>query len=266
MFDNHMVFSIVKKNFIAKLFYLFTKFFLSKIISNVAFKVIGVTDETCKYLVKLEGYNKKKIFHLPLGIDNKIFFPKNLKKKKTFKIIQTGKLNNDKKPQWTAEAVLHLLKMGENISLEFIGKGSQKIRKEIKTKFKENNFSKKIKFTNFLSQKSLCRAYNQSNLCIFPEGTSLSALEIAACKKPVIMANHLASKNRAKLGIGLTYERGNITDLKKKIFKLLKDKNFYNKVCNNSYKTVKYNFTYDHISKTFLNLCEKAVLKKNEKI
>ena len=220
MFDNHMVFSVVKKSIIAKIYYFFVKIFLSKLISKVAYKVIGVTDETCKYLEKFEGYPKKKIFHLPLGIDDNIFYPIPEKKRTTFKIIQTGKLNNDKKPQWTAEAVIGLLKKGENISLEFIGKGSDKIKSEITNKFRKNNFSTKIKFTDFLNQKELSKAYSNANLCIFPEGTSLSALEVAACKRPVIMTNYLASQKRANLGIGLTYKTGNIIDLKKKNFKI----------------------------------------------
>ena len=68
LFDNHMVFSVVKKNFLAKIFYFFVKKLLSKIISNASYKVIGVTNETCKYLEQYEGYNKKKyfIYHLVL--------------------------------------------------------------------------------------------------------------------------------------------------------------------------------------------------------
>ena len=88
----------------------------------------------------------------------------------------------------------------------------------------------------------------------FPEGTSLSALEVAACKKPVIMTDYLASRNRSKLGIGLTYKTGNINDLKT-ILKLIKNKKFYNKVCDNSYKAINKHYTYEYISKIFITLC-----------
>ena len=66
-----------------------------------------------------------------------------------------------------------------------------------------------------MDQNGLCKAYNETDLCIFPEGTSLSALEVSACKKPVIMADYLASLDRQKEGIGITYKTGNIKDLKK---------------------------------------------------
>jgi glycosyltransferase involved in cell wall biosynthesis len=267
LFDNHMVFSVVKKNPLAKIFYFFVKNILSKIISNVAYKVIGVTNETCKYLEQYEGYNKKKLFHLPLGIDDTIFYPLKHRENKVFKIIQTGKLNNDKKPQWTADAVLELLKNDKNVTLKFIGRGSKKIKSDIKKKFEINKLSKYLKFTDFLNQKELHKAYNQSDLCIFPDGTSLSALEIAACKKPVIMADYIVSRNREKLGIGLTYKTGDIDDLKKKILSLSSNKKFYIKVSNNGYKAVRKDFTYDQISKKFIQLCKQAVIekKKNEK-
>ena len=198
-----------------------------------------------------------------------MFYPLKHKENKIFKIIQTGKLNNDKKPQWTADAVIELLKNGENVTLRFIGKGSKKIKLDIKKKFRINKLSKYLKFTDFLNQKELHKVYNHSDLCIFPDGTSLSALEVAACKKPVIMADYIASKNREKLGIGLTYKTGDTNDLKKKILSLSSNKKFYIKVSNNGYKAIKKNFTYSQISKFFIQLCKQAVIekkKKNEKI
>tara|TARA_B100001063_G_scaffold243174_2_gene273235 strand:- start:287 stop:1459 length:1173 start_codon:yes stop_codon:yes gene_type:complete len=263
MFDNHMVYSAVSNSLSAKLFYFFIKNFISKYISQVAFKIIGVTDETCKYLEYNEGYKKNKIFHLPLGIDEKAFYltkkRRKRKKRETFKIIQTGKLNEDKKPQWTAKAVLEILKKGKNVSLEFIGGGSSKIRSQIENDFKKNNFYNKLKFTKFQDKKQLVKSYNNNDLCIFPDGTSLSAMEVAACKKPVIMADYLASRARARLGIGLTYKTGDLEDLQKKILLLINNKNYYQSVSKKSYEVVKKNFTYNDISKKFIKLCKKAI-------
>lgn len=265
MFDNHMILSVVSNTLFAKVFYFFVKNFLSKIISQISYKVIGVTDETCKYLRKFEGYEKKKIFCLPLGIDHKDFYPLKQKKNKYFKIIQTGKLNNDKKPQWTASAVLELLKKGENISLEFIGSGSSKIRSKIENEYKKYKFFDKLKFTDFQTQKQLLNCYNNCDVCIFPDGTSLSALEVAACKRAVIMADYQVSRTRAKQGIGLTYKTGNINDLQKKILLILKNKDLYREICEKSYLTVKKHYTYEIISKTFLYLCRKAIKENNTK-
>ena len=271
MFDNHMLYSVVSNSLIGKLYYFIVKNFLSVFLSKVAYKIIGVTSETCHYLEHKEGYAKHKIFHLPLGIDHEFFYPRRNnkfnKKNKEFKIVQTGKLNEDKKPQWTAKAVLELLEKGEKISLEFIGGGSKKIISQIKSDFKSKKFHKKIKFTNFQYKNDLRKSYNNNDLFIFPEGASLSALEVAACRKPVIMADYFVSKSRVKLGIGITYKTGNIEDLKKKILSLTNNKKFYYKLCNKSYNGVIQNFTYSEISKTFIKLCKKAIKKsKSDKL
>ena len=39
---------------------------------------------------------------------------------KSIRIVQTGKLNDDKKPQWLALAVVNLLSQGLNIQLKYV--------------------------------------------------------------------------------------------------------------------------------------------------
>ena len=59
------------------------------------------------------------------------------KNKSTFVVMQSGKLNNDKKPQWLADAVIKLLLQGKDISLVYIGSGDDVIENEINSKFSE---------------------------------------------------------------------------------------------------------------------------------
>lgn len=265
LLDNHMVFSIVRKSLIGKMYYLILRNFISKFISKISYKVFGVTSETCDYLIKKEGYSKDKVELLQLGIDSEVFYPMKIEKKTKsyFTVVQTGKLNNDKKPQWLANAVLKLLKKGHQINLKYIGEGSQDIKNEIINKFKKNNFLNHLEFINFKSQNELCQVYNDFDLYVFPDGTSLSAVEVAACMKPVIMANYEASIDREKMGIGVTYDVGNISDLATKIEKFIISKDYYKEICIKSYKTVLGHYTYDLISKKFLSFCSEAV-KLNE--
>ena len=73
VFDNHMVLSVVRKDKLGELFY----FFLRKIVKNYFSKyvsiVFGVTEETCEYLMKYEGYPKEKSKTL---VDDTKFYPK----------------------------------------------------------------------------------------------------------------------------------------------------------------------------------------------
>ena len=124
--DNHMIFSITKQNLIGKFYYFILRKFFSRFIENNSNIVFGVTKETCKYLIAKEGYSKKKVKLLSLGTDSSIFFPKKKLVKKEDIIIQTGKLNSDKRPDLLARAVLVLLEQSFNIKLIFYGSGEKK--------------------------------------------------------------------------------------------------------------------------------------------
>ena len=247
-----MILAVADNSLIGKISYYLFKKLIRPLLEKNAERIIGVTKETCLFLKKYEGF-KKKVSILPLGVDLKSFYPINLKKSKEIIIIQTGKLNSDKKPQWLALAIISLLKEKKyKLKLIYIGNGENKIIEDIKIKFKNSNLSSHLKFVNYVNLKKLNHYYNKCYICVFPEGTSLSSLQVAACKKPVIMANHPASLEKTKLGIGIVYRRGNIDDLKNKIKKLIDDKNFYDFVCKKSYKAVLNNFGYETISKKMI--------------
>jgi len=254
LIDNHMILAVADKSIFGKISYFLFKKFISPFLEKNSERIIGVTKETCLFLKKFEGF-KKKVSLLPLGVDLKTFYPMKLKKNKEIIIIQTGKLNTDKKPQWLALAVIDLIKEYKyKLKLIYIGNGDNKIITDIKDKFKDHNLSSHLKFINYVNSKKLNLFYNRCSICVFPEGTSLSSLQVAACKKPVIMANHPASIEKAKLGIGIVYKRGNIKDLKDKIKKLIDNEKFYKLVCKKSYKIIKERFGYESISKKMIEL------------
>ena len=208
--DNHMVFSVVKKNTIGKIYYFIIKKFISKYIEKYASIIFGVTNETCKYLIELEGYDKKKVELLTLGVDSEKFFliDKNYKQKnQPFRIIQTGKLNFDKRPDLLANAVIILLDKKFDVTLDYYGSGERKIIEQIKNNFKKKNYLSKLKFHNFVKYDELYRVYNESDLCVFPFGTSLSAVECAFCGTDVIMTSDEASLDREKDGVGKCYKK-----------------------------------------------------------
>tara|TARA_B100001057_G_scaffold500965_1_gene619311 strand:- start:9788 stop:10933 length:1146 start_codon:yes stop_codon:yes gene_type:complete len=252
--DNHMILAVTDKTILGKISYILFRALIRPVIEKNVDKILGVTKETCYYLKKFEGF-KTKVSLLPLGVDTKTFYPLKIKKNKQQIILQSGKLNSDKKPQWLALAVLKILKEKKhNIKLAYVGNGDSKIIEDIKKMFKKNNFSANLQFIDYSNLKKLNILYNKSAICVFPEGTSLSSLQVAACKKPVIMANHPASKEKEKIGVGCTYKRGNLTDLSNKIVLILENKKLYKKICDSSYKAVIKNFCYSIISKKLINI------------
>ena len=263
LLDNHMIFSIVKKNIFGKLYYFLIKKFISKFIEKNSRLIFGVTEETCKYLIKQEGYSKSKVKLLSLGKDSSIFFQKKKKIKKKIRIIQTGKLNHDKRPDLLAKAVLKLIELGYNMELIYYGSGDAQIIKDIKKLFKEKKLSSRLKLKGFQSYKKLGDIYNDADVVVFPFGTSLSAIDCAFCGTPVVMTDDVASKEKQKDGIGICYKAGNIEDLAKKIELTLKIKRKKNiKLEIKRINKLKSKYDYKNISDYFLEICKNEINKK----
>lgn len=264
LFDNHMIFSIAKKNFLGKIYYFILRKFISKFFNKHSNLIFGVTNETCKYLIELEGYPKSKVKLLPLGTDSSVFYPKIKKIKKKIRIIQTGKLNFDKRPDILAKAALIMIKEGYDIELIFYGSGDEKMIQNIKDLFFTARQASRLKFKNLQKYKKLGDIYNQADLVVFPFGTSLSAIDAAFCGIPVVMTDDAASKEKSKDGIGICYKAGDINDLVKKIKILINNRNKQNtKFSKKKLQNIKKKYDYKFISDHFLSICEREIKKKN---
>ena len=248
--DNHMIFSIVKNNIFGKLYYFFIKKFISKFIERNSNVIFGVTKETCQYLIQKEGYSKSKVKLLPLGTDSSIFYPKIKKNRNKIKIIQTGKLNFDKRPDFLAKATIILIEEGYNVELIYYGSGDINVVNKIKNLFKKKKITSRLKII-----------YNDADVVVFPFGTSLSAIDCAFCGIPVVMTDDMASKEKEQDGIGICYKTGDIKDLAKKIKICLnfkrKNKLFEKKRLNR----IKRKYDYKVISDNFLSICKNEINK-----
>ena len=109
---------------------------------------------------------------------------------------------------------------------------------------------------------TLSSYFSSLDLVVFPDGTSLSALEVAACGGAVIMADHPASRDRENNGLGVTYETGNIQDLATKIDQLSHEETRKTLIAN-SIESVQKNYSYEQISLDTIELYKKAIKDGN---
>jgi glycosyltransferase involved in cell wall biosynthesis len=257
--DNHMITDIVQRGIFQSLYYFFHKLFMKIYLSRKIKLFFGVTSDSCEYLIQYEGVPKEKVDLLSLGVDTNIFKPISELKKKEKDIpliIQSGKLNNEKKPQWLSKAVILLLKKGYKMKLKFIGSGSEKIISEIKNKFKKEGFESFLEIVNLLPLEKLAEEFNKADMVIFPEGTSLSCMEAASCDTAVIMADLPASIERENEGIGMTYKRGDIKDLSEKILSLLTDEKKLTSLSTLSGQKARSLYSYKKISEQLVSYVE----------
>jgi glycosyltransferase involved in cell wall biosynthesis len=256
--DNHMIVDVIQRGWIQSIYYFLHKFFMKRFLSQSIDLFFGVTKDSCDYLETYEGVPKEKLRLLSLGVDTEIFYPieeyKNPKSDSL--IVQSGKLNHDKKPQWTAKAVLSLLEAGKDITLKFIGNGSIEIMESIKQDFYNKGFEDRLDIVDLLPLSDLAVEFNKADLVVFPDGTSLSAVEAAACNTEVLMTDLPASVEREKNGIGKTYPRGNIDSLASTINSLIEDKEKLHQMGKVSGENARKLYSYDSISKKMLELAK----------
>ena len=113
-----------------------------------------------------------------------------------------------------------------------------------------------MQIVDLIPLDDLAVEFNRADLVVFPEGTSLSALEAAACDTAVLMTNLPPSIEREKNGIGRTYLRGNLENLAQTISSLLEDKEELHKMGRVSGQNVRELYSYEAISEKMLEVAK----------
>tara|TARA_B100000886_G_C20423330_1_gene492639 strand:+ start:1164 stop:2324 length:1161 start_codon:yes stop_codon:yes gene_type:complete len=253
--DNHMIKEVVQEGFLQSIYYVLHKFLIKNLISKYVDYFIGTSPSSCKYMEDCEGVPVSKMSILDIGIDTTIFKPGNEKKENLIPIIvQSGKLTEEKKPQWLSEAVLKLLDKGVQLKLKFIGSYSPEIMTSIQDRFSKKGYEEMLIVSDLLPLEQLASEFRKSDLVVFPEAASLSCLEAAACNTMVIMADLPASMERVARGVGKVYRRGDIEHLAETIFELLENKDTLKRLGESSGKSARKEYSYESITKQLFEL------------
>ncbi|HRY82172.1 MAG TPA: glycosyltransferase family 4 protein [Candidatus Moranbacteria bacterium] len=237
-------------------------------------KLFMVGNFTIEEAVKI-GISKEKCVFIPNGFfiekNKKDFFREDLSKiwgadtrdKKV--ILTSGRLEKRKGVAWFCENVMPNL--SENILYVIAGDGADK--NNIKNSIEKNNLSNRIKMLGYVSNEIRNTLFNTCDLFVQPnikipgdmEGFGLSVIEAASCKIPVIASRLEGLQDAIKDGKnGFLVESENAEKWIKKINAIFSagpefSKNF-GKMAG---KFVEENFTWEKISKRYLEEMEKVI-------
>lgn len=250
------------------LFPLKNKFFKSlqkKVADNA--DIITVNSEAAKNeLVSRFPEIKNKIVKIPMGIDTKLFRPKNaggkFKKYKGKKIILfAGRLNEQKGIECLFKALPIVISEIKNIKLLIIGEGEY--RKQLEKAADELNIRNHVEFLGSKSHNELAGYYNLADVFVLPSITSrigtesfgLVLAEAMACGTCVIGSssggiNEIIKNNEN----GLIFQEKNSEELADDIIKILKDGKFRERLAENGLKYSRKNFDWNIISGKFLKI------------
>lgn len=225
---------------------------------------IALTDSEIREYEK-RGVKKDKIKVVPIGIEERIFKIKNLKKlKKEYSpektmLLYVGRTHESK-------GLKHILYAIKDLNILFFIVGFQtEYKTELEKIISELNIKNKVVFIKEPGDKEIESLYSATDIFIlFSEWESfgLAAVEAMACGKPVIVSNrgslpHIV-KNEEN---GLVVEYPNIKKLKSKIELLINNKKLRESLGRGG-KEFSKKYSWGWIIKEYENLYSKVI--KNE--
>jgi len=182
------------------------------------------------------GRLKKSISPLKLrltstGVDPKIFYNMNIKRKK--QIIQVGQLMWYKGHKYLINAMPKILKIFPDYKLIIVGNG--KLKEEITHLINNNNLQDSIEMLSNLSHQELRKLYSESSLMIMPslfEGLPKVLLEAFACGLPAVITDACNAEN-ISVDRAVIVKKKSSKALSKAIVKILSDKLMWEKYSKN---------------------------------
>lgn len=214
---------------------------------KLADQIIVISRSTQKALTENYGIPPEKIEYIPNGVDLRQFYPLQKVEKIPHGILFVGRLEKRKGIDFLLKAVNKALKKNPSLTLSIAGRGS--LLPWCKWYIKENNFSSKVSFLEYLSNEELNRWYNRSSLVVVPsafEGFGFPVIEAMAAGTPVIATNVDGIKDIIKNKYnGFLVEYPNVDELAVKINNVLNKDN--PKVVENAFKAVKGEFNIEQV-------------------
>lgn len=231
-----------------------------RILSKFAFKVVGVSEHTCKNLNKYEKISKGKI----AVINNGILYEKynikinNKKKKEQLSIKTDGyiiglcvRLSNQKGITYLLRAMPKIINMYPDILLLIAGDGKR--RKNLEEESINLNIEKNVKFlggrVDIPEILQLLTLYTLPSLW---EGMPMALLEAMAAGVPIVTTNVGGIPKMIKHGFnGLIVDPQNHEKLGDAILKLLDDRKLREKFIENGKKTFLDNYDASIMTKKY---------------
>lgn len=199
-----------------------TRFLPGRIFNVFSAACVGSTTDCIDCAIDFYGVCKHKAVVISLGVDIEKFYPLGDEKtheeriftrnkigvpKDSLLCIWTGRMTENKGIELLARAIEELNSEGISIYGLFVGEGPAAERL---TPYLHSIHH------DFVKWKELGRLYRASDVAVWPRSITTSTLDASACGLPVIMSNEETATERW-LGIGSSYESGNIESLKNEL-------------------------------------------------
>ena len=234
------------------------KFSISKLKRDKNVQMIGITNKSYKELS--DSINPP--IYLPLGVDKKLFFPKNLKTS-NLTIGYVGMLETHSVDKGVLNACKEIVKINNDFETKtIIVGGPNKKLEEIKKFVEINNKSSFFEINEFVPHEEVPEIISKFDIGIVPYpnnkhmnlyASPMKIFELASCGVPILASDIESHLELESLNLGIVYfDHQNFDDFNEKLLNLIKDEKLRAKLTEKSLKNT------DKLS--FVNRAEKMLI------
>ena len=220
------------------------KFSLSRLKKDKSVVLVGITKKSVDDMAN--GVNKP--IYLPLGVNNKIFFPNNTSNK-NLTIGYVGLLETHGIDKGVLDACKEIVKINaiSPTKTVIVGGPTSKLN-EIKSFVDDNNQGDNFEILDFVPHEMVPSIVSSFDIGIVPYpndkhfnlyASPMKIFELAACGIPVLASNIQGHLELEELNLGIVYfQHDNLDDFKNELEKLIKDKNLRKYLRNKSLENI----------------------------
>ena len=220
------------------------KFSLSRLKKDKNVVLVGITKKSVDDMAN--GVNKP--IYLPLGVNNKIFFPNNTSNK-NLTIGYVGLLETHGIDKGVLDACKEIVKINaiSPTKTVIVGGPLSKLN-EIKSFVDDNNQWDNFEILDFVPHEMVPSIVSSFDIGIVPYpndkhfnlyASPMKIFELAACGIPVLASNIQGHLELEELNLGIVYfQHDNLDDFKNELEKLIKDKNLRKYLRNKSLENI----------------------------
>ena len=268
VYDEHMVYSVVRQNLLGKIFYFLFRLIVRPLLLSQGNVFIAVTEETKVFMNRECGIPLSSIELVPLGVNQHLFKYDELSRKQLRSqygisqedvvFIYAGKIIAGKGPHLLIDAGLKLLGKHKDLKLFFLGNGNEEYINKMKNKVEKNGFGTQIIWDGAVNNKELYKYYSAADVGVWPLQESMTMLEAASCNLPIIVRDTLSLADRISNGNGFGYKEGDMEDLAKYMEICLTNKELRKKMGAKGRELIEKRLNWEAVAKEYVKLYSKV--------
>lgn len=226
-----------------------------------------------KWLKKNFGIPYDSIGLIPLGADDRLFFPSTIARESTrsalglsddeILIIYTGKLLPEKDIDVLIKSVAQLESKTFKLRLLLVGSGPLAYMRYLTRLVESRKIRKNVMFISTVARTELPKYYNAADIAVWPGSPSISIIEAMSTGLPIIIASYPKPREDAydtshliEYSNGLDFQRGHVSQLASSIESLAFNEDLRNEMRKKSRKLVEQKINWATIATQYLKIYE----------